>query len=153
MIHILNYCLLTVVVFPFFCVSFGQAWYHWRWSVESLMQRHLNDVVGVCVFWEIRWRSLCSLVLLIHGWLKLSWSAPWVSRRPTYITHLPANARSCRDLSDDKWTTIEDQTRSHHRCIGLALISFKKKVTLKNQIISLYNKTRCKLSFILSLVL
>ena len=43
-----------------------------------------------------------------------------------HITHLPANARSCRDLSDDKWTTIEDQTRSNHRCIGLALISFKE---------------------------
>ena len=52
---------------------------------------------------------------------------PLVSRRPTYITHLPANARSCHDLSDDKWTTIEDQTRSNHRCIGLALISFKRK--------------------------
>ena len=26
---------------------------------------------------------------------------PRVSRRPTYITHLPANARSCRNLSDD----------------------------------------------------
>ena len=111
-----------------------------RSSEEVMWERHGYPIIYLKPFWHLWFEQSRSDSLIVkHAdrlserlewqaitrdiyWLKLSWS------ECQYITHLPANAKSCRDLSDDKWTAIENQTRSNHKHLWLLLNTCVKVV-------------------------